>query len=118
MTVKINAIDQIIERDERNNFYNFTVRIDNAQFSDFLVFPNPAIDFMTLFLRDENFSGVVTMTISDVKGNIRYSEEGFRKREEEFIRKFDVSQLGAGLYVLSLDFQFGGKKSILFYTGL
>jgi len=101
LTVILDPNSQYLERDKRNNFKEIAVEIDNSQFEDESIFPNPVNDELNIFLRGSQRRGDIFVEISDLYGRSYLSEKRFRKTDEFFTR-VDVSGLRAGTYVATI----------------
>ncbi len=97
------------ERDKRNNFHDFTFKIDNANLVANQAYPNPVQDQVKVFLKDKGQSGIFIASIHDYVGRT-YHEQQFFKNEEEFLFQVDVPDLPTGLYILSLRFERNGDQ--------
>lgn len=106
---------KFLEMDKRNNIHTIEVTVDNTNLSDALVFPNPANDFIRVFLRDRRLGGDFFVEISDLLGRTYSSKKQFKNDDELFV-EVDVSSLQYGTYVLTLVFMDHNdlSKSILF----
>ena len=115
MTVLIDPDGKILERDERNNFHNISVTVDNSSLDDFILFPNPATDQVKIFLREPRASGKVSVLISDYYGRIVGTKNLFKNENQELFTSIDISDLPAGMYIVSIDIRFGMNRAISFY---
>ncbi len=115
MTVLIDPSGKILERDERNNFHNLRVIVDNSSLNDFILFPNPVTDQVKIFLRDPRASGKVSIIISDYHGRIFMTKDLFKIEDQELFTSIDVRQLPSGMYIVSFDIRFGTNRAISFY---
>lgn len=103
LTAVLDPNSKILEQDKRNNFYATELVINNDQFTDLVLFPNPAQDRIKIFARDRAKGGDITMQIVDYMGRIFLEEERF-KNGDEFFAEMDISALPAGLYYFNLRF--------------
>lgn len=92
---------KILERDKRNNFHEIALTVDNAQFEDVVLFPNPVQNRLKVFVRDRTKGGEIRLQISDYLGRL-YSNEKKFKNDDEFFAEMDVDFLPQGLYVLNV----------------
>lgn len=107
LTAILDPDSKIQERDKRNNFHSIDLTVDNSQFSDVLLFPNPANDRLKVFARDRGRGGDITLQIVDYMGRIYYEEKKF-KNGEEFFAEVDIDFLAAGLYFLNVRYDRDG----------
>ena len=104
LTVILDPKSQFLERDKRNNFHEIEVTVDNSQFSDQLIFPNPVGEELTIFLRDNIRRGDIYIEINDLYGRSFLSEKKFKK-SEEFFTRVDVTDLPTGTYYVSVSIE-------------
>ena len=107
LTAVLDPDSKIQERDKRNNFHTIDLTVDNAQFSDILLFPNPANDQLKVFARDKVRGGDITLQIVDYMGRIYYEEKKF-KSGDEFFADVSIDFLEAGLYFLNVRYDRDG----------
>ncbi len=107
LTAVLDPDSKIQERDKRNNFHAMNLVIDNSQFSDMLLFPNPANDRLKVFARDRVRGGDITLQIVDYMGRIYYEEKKF-KSDDEFFAEVEIGFLEAGLYFLNVRYNRDG----------
>ena len=107
LTAVVDPDSKVIERDKRNNFHEIALTVDNSQFSDILLFPNPANDQLKVFARDGARGGDITLQIIDYMGRIYYEEKKF-KRGDEFFAQVNIEFLAAGLYYLNVRYDRDG----------
>ena len=98
-----------LERDKRNNFHDFSIRIDNSNLVSNEAYPNPFQNTIKVFLKDRGQSGIFIASIHDYIGRT-YHEQQFFKNEEEFLFQVDVPDIPTGLYILSLRFERNGDQ--------
>lgn len=103
LVAQIDPDQQIIERTEQNNNYLVEVEIDNSQFQDLTLFPNPVQEETFLFYRDRLTRGAYTVRVFRYDGVEVLRDRGF-KNSEEILRPLDVSSLSPGFYIAYLDF--------------
>ena len=103
LTVILDPNSEYLERDKRNNFHEYVVTVDNTQYQDQLLFPNPAEDRIKIFLRERGLGGDVEISVYDLYGRLMITEDRF-KRNEEFFVELDVSQLPPGTYGVAVYF--------------
>ena len=104
LTAVLDPDSKILERDKRNNFHATALSVDNAQFSDVLLFPNPVRNNLRVFIRDRFRSGEIRLLISDYLGRTYTNEKKF-KNGDEFFAEMDVNFLPQGLYVLNVFYE-------------
>lgn len=115
LVAEVDADGEVIERTEQNNLSITRITIDNSQFEDLILFPNPAIDDLFIFYRDRQITGSFTIQIFRYDGVQVLSDRG-NKISDEFLRKLDVSALNRGLYLALIDFeQRNFTKTFKFY---
>jgi len=107
LTAVVDPDSKVIERDKRNNFHAIDLTVDNSQFSDVLLFPNPANDQLKVFARDRARGGDITLQIVDYLGRIYYEEKKF-KRGDEFFAVVDIEFLADGIYYLNVRYDRDG----------
>lgn len=107
LTAIVDPASKVVERDKRNNFHPIDITVDNSQFSDVLLFPNPANDRLKVFARDKARGGDITLQIVDYMGRIYYEQKKF-KNDEEFFAEVDIDFLAAGLYFLNVRYDRDG----------
>ncbi len=107
LTAVLDPDSKIQERDERNNFHMIALTVDNSQFSDVLLFPNPANDRLKVFARDKARGGDITLQIVDYMGRIYFEQKKF-KNGEEFFAEVEIGFLAAGLYYLNVRYDRDG----------
>ncbi|GEM_PF-2237858 len=107
LTAVLDPDSKIQERDKRNNFHAIDLTVDNSQFSDVLLFPNPANDRLKVFARDRARGGDITLQIVDYMGRVYYEEKKF-KGGDEFFAEVDIAFLTAGLYYLNVRYDRDG----------
>ena len=103
LTAILDPNSTIIERDKRNNFHTLIIEVDNSNLADYSIFPNPADDFIRIFIRDSRRGGEVSLEVSDLLGRQYGYAERF-KIGDELIFDFDVSTLDHGPYILTVFF--------------
>ena len=114
LTARLDPAGNIIERDKRNNSDVIELTIDNSDYSDAVIFPNPAKEILRVFFRDTNSTGDVFFEISDLTGRQYSSVKNFKSREELFV-ELSLTHLKHGTYVLTVYFELSEKKiSFLF----
>ena len=104
LTAALDPNSLIQERDKRNNFHDLTIIVDNSSLADNLLFPNPVRDQVKVFLRDNNNSGDLTVSITDYLGRTYLTQENY-KGEDELFLKLDAAHLSAGLYILTIEYK-------------
>ncbi|MEM6377836.1 MAG: T9SS type A sorting domain-containing protein [Bacteroidota bacterium] len=104
LVAEIDADGEVIERTEQNNLSITVITIDNSQFQDLSLFPNPTQDDLFVFFRDTQITGAFTVRIFRYDGVEVLADQG-NKIGEEFLRKLDVSNLNRGLYLALIDFE-------------
>ena len=107
LTAVLDPDSKIQERDKRNNFHAIDLTVDNSQFSDVLLFPNPANNRLKVFARDRARGGDITLQIVDYMGRVYYEEKKF-KGGDEFFAEVDIDFLAAGLYYLNVRYDRDG----------
>ncbi len=114
LTAVLDPNSKILEQDKRNNFYATELSVNNDQFSDLTLFPNPATDQIRIFNRDRARGGDITLQIIDLTGRIYQTEKRF-KNGDEFIAEMDVRSVPQGVYFLNLYFERDGEgESFMF----
>lgn len=114
LTILLDPDGTILERDKRNNIYVLNLTIDNSGYADITIFPNPASEYLRVFLRDKQLSGQVYFDISDLLGRQYTSTKNFKSREEIFV-ELDLHALRYGPYILTITFEKINKtESFLF----
>ncbi|MBX2815767.1 MAG: zinc-dependent metalloprotease [Saprospiraceae bacterium] len=103
LSVILDPNSEYLERDKRNNFHEFNVVVDNSQYDDQLIFPNPFGDQLKVFLRESNLGGDVEINVVDLLGRIVITEDRF-KRSGEFFAEVDTAALPSGTYVVTVFF--------------
>lgn len=101
LTAALDPESIFLERDKRNNFHSINIEVDNNQFSDGVLFPNPADDRLKIFVRDKAKGGDITLQVVDYMGRVYYEEKKF-KRADEFFAEVAIDFLPAGLYILNV----------------
>jgi len=101
LTAVLDPNSEILERDKRNNFHAIDLTVDNAQFEDVVLFPNPVQNRLKVFVRDRTKGGEIRLQISDYLGR-QYSNEKRFKNGDEFFAEMDVDFLPQGLYILNV----------------
>lgn len=115
LVAEIDADSEVIEQTERNNLSTTKITINNEQFEDLSLFPNPAQEELFVFFRDRQINGAFTVRIFRYDGVEVLADQG-NKIGEEFLRKLDVSALNRGLYLALIDFeQRNFTKTFKFY---
>lgn len=115
LVAEIDADGEVIERTEQNNLSTTKITIDNSQFGDLVLFPNPAVDDLFIFYRDTQITGAFSIRVFRYDGVEVLSDRG-NKISEEFLRKLDVSALNRGVYLALIDFeQRNFTKTFKFY---
>lgn len=109
LTAVLDPDSKILERDKRNNFHIINLTVDNSQFSDVILFPNPTTDRLKVFVRNKTNGGKVTIEIVDHLGRVFYQEEKF-KNDEEFFAEISTGLLPTGLYILNLRYDRDGTS--------
>jgi hypothetical protein len=107
LTAVLDPESKILERDKRNNFYAQSINVDNSQFADIVLFPNPVNNRLKVFARNKANGGDVTLEIVDHLGRVYYQEKKF-KNDTEFFAELTVDFLPAGLYILNLRYDRDG----------
>ena len=114
LTAVLDPASTVLERDKRNNIHVIEVVVDNSFLADELLFPNPVLDRVKVFLRDPGSSGEVLVEVTDLRGRTYSSFKDFKSRDE-FLVEADISELEYGTYVLTLLFKRNDlRKSFLF----
>lgn len=108
LTGRLDPRGGIIERDKRNNDSALEIIVDNSRYLDAQIFPNPAKDFLKVFIRDKNLRGDVFYEISDLYGRQYFSIKNFKSREELFV-ELDLDGLHRGPYILTVYFELSDK---------
>lgn len=103
LTAKIDPEGKILETHKDNNQTWFTLRINNSDLEDQVLYPNPTNGSLRLFLRENSINQDIKITISDTYGRQLYSKDYFKNGTELFI-EVDVSFLETGLYTLNADY--------------
>lgn len=117
LTILLDPRNAILERDKRNNILDLNIRIDNSYLADMTIFPNPATDYLRVFLRDRQLSGQVQISISDLYGRPYNSIRSFKSKEELFV-ELDLGDLHDGTYILTVTFEkIDRTESFLFIKG-
>ena len=101
LTAVLDPDSKIQERDKRNNFFEIELVVDNSQFENAVLFPNPAQDRLKIFVRDRGRGGDIYLQVVDYLGRI-YSETKRFKSGDEFFAEVDISHLTEGLYILNV----------------
>ena len=114
LTTALDPNSKILERDKRNNFHRIDIAVDNSQFSDVVLFPNPVQNRIKVFIRDRFRGGKITMQIVDRMGRIILEEERF-KNQDEFFTEMDVLDLSFGFYLLNIRYDRDGGESQPFW---
>jgi hypothetical protein len=70
--------------------------INNIGTSVISIYPNPATDFVVINIATENFAGAM-ITITDTKGRTV-----IEKMISSSNSKLDISNLGSGVYIISI----------------
>lgn len=109
LTASLDPDSKILERDKRNNFHVITLTVDNSQFDDVVLFPNPTVDRLKVFVRNKTNGGKITIEIVDHLGRVYYQEKKF-KNDEEFFAEISTGLLPAGLYILNLRYDRDGTS--------
>lgn len=104
LVAELDSRQNVIERTEKNNKFSIEVAIDNSQFQDLVLFPNPAQTEVFLFLRDRLSRGDYTVRVFRHDGVEVLEERGY-KSSEELLRPINVSALPTGFYIAFLDFE-------------
>jgi subtilisin family serine protease len=109
--VHVDPLNRIVESDEQNNYLAVPVdtlvdipydtvetsRINKSKQSDFEVFPNPAIESITVNYPEQDLKKI---TISDVLGKVKMQRTLESKSNAIEI---DVSNYASGLYIIQLE---------------
>ncbi|MEM1121207.1 MAG: T9SS type A sorting domain-containing protein [Bacteroidota bacterium] len=104
LTAVLDPNSRVLEQDKRNNFYSTELIINNDQFEDFLLFPNPVDEKLKVFARDRRKGGDILLQVVDHLGRI-YLEEARFKNDDEFFAEMNVSSLQPGVYFINLVFE-------------
>jgi len=80
--------------------YQTEVFINNVlnKISDILVFPNPAGDFVKIYINNPDRE-LKILEIRDINANLKYSEIFYEKRHN---KQINISDYPAGMYIISL----------------
>jgi len=114
LTAVLDPNSKVLEQDKRNNFYSTALNVNNDQFSDLTLFPNPATNQIRIFNRDRAKGGDITLQIVDFAGRVYQTEKRF-KNGDEFFAEMDVRSIPQGVYFLNLYFERDGEgKSFMF----
>ena len=103
MTVILDPNSEILEQDKRNNIHTLNIEVDNSDFSDEVLFPNPVDDRLRIFFRDRRLRGEVRIEISDLLGRSHTSVRKFKNEDELFV-EMETASLRYGTYVVTLVF--------------
>jgi len=115
LTAVLDPESTIIERDKRNNFHDLTLTLDNSNLTGNIIFPNPALNTIKLFLRDKINIGNMNVSIADYLGRVYQTDTAY-KGNEEFLYEIDVADLAPGIYILTLDYiTSGNNQSFVLY---
>lgn len=109
LVAEIDSERKVIERTERNNKTNTIVTVDNTSLEDVLIFPNPAVDEVKLFFRNDKVKGAFKIRIFGYDGRFYRQVEGF-KNQDEYFQLLEVGALQPGLYILSVDFELSNTE--------
>ncbi len=101
LTAVLDPDSKILERDKRNNFHAIDLTVNNDQFEDVVLFPNPVQNRLKVFVRDRSKGGEIRLQISDYLGRLYTNEKKF-KNDDEFFAELDVDFLPQGLYILNV----------------
>lgn len=105
----------IIERDKRNNFHVLNLSLDNSNLTSNIIFPNPALSTIKLFLRDKINIGNLNISIADYLGRVYQTQTAYKGSEEELF-ELDVAYLPPGLYIVTLNYiTSGNSQSYVLY---
>lgn len=105
----IDANGEVVERSEKNNLALTTVKVDNSQFDDGLLFPNPVHNEVKVFLRTAEAFQRLNIRIYRYDGRLMMKQQDF-KNQKEFFRVMDISSFQPGLYLLTVDFEKSDKS--------
>ncbi len=103
MTVILDPTSEILEQDKRNNIHSLKIDVDNSDFSDEVLFPNPVEDRLRIFFRDRRLRGDVRIEISDLLGRTYTSVRKFKNEDELFV-DVETTSLRYGTYIVTLVF--------------
>ncbi len=118
LTAILDPNSKIQERDKRNNAHEFQITVDNSNFDDIALFPNPVDDELKIFIRDDSRGGDITVQVADYLGRVFLEEERFKK-SGEFFASINTAGLQDGLYVLNIIFERDEENQALrFIKGL
>ncbi|MCB0630437.1 MAG: T9SS type A sorting domain-containing protein, partial [Lewinella sp.] len=111
----IDSDNEIIEVTEKNNTFISSLSIDNSSLSDLVVFPNPALDELKVFLRNEKDRGDLYIQIYRYDGRLVWEKKGF-KSQNEYFQLLDISQLSSGMYIVQINFlEADGRYAVKFF---
>lgn len=82
---------------------------DGFQFEDLQVFPNPTNDVLNISF-NSNSDAAYKLTVSDVLGQIAYTEQGNAKSDFN-LTSINLNKLIKGIYFLT--FEMGGDKTVM-----
>ena len=117
LTAVLDPSSTIQERDKRNNFFEIDLTVDNSQFSDVVLFPNPTTDLLKIFVRNRFRGGEIQLQVTDYMGRVFKEEKRF-KGGDEFFAEMSVADLAAGLYIFNVNYvRDGESESFLFIKG-
>jgi len=115
LSVVLDPDATIIERDKRNNFHSLDLSIDNSNLTGNIIFPNPALNTVKLFLRDKINIGNMNVSIADYLGRVYQTETAY-KGDEELLYEVDVTNLTPGVYIITLNYiTSGNSQSFVLY---
>lgn len=109
LIAEIDSERKVIERTERNNKAYTIITVDNTSLENVLIFPNPAVDEVKLFFRNDKVKGAFKIRIFGYDGRFYRQVEGFKNRDEYF-QLLEVGALQPGLYILRVDFELSNTE--------
>ncbi|MDB2385417.1 T9SS type A sorting domain-containing protein [Polaribacter sp.] len=81
----------------RSNLYNQSLSVDNFEFSDLSIYPNPAVDEVNL---KWNYSDNASIRIYNTQGRLVFYDKGLNLLNGH---KIDVSAFNSGMYFVKLN---------------
>lgn len=115
LVATIDARFEITETTEANNRFIQSIEIDNSHLADLSLFPNPAEESISLFLRSPQTSGRYTIKVFSPTGAQLIQTQGLQSGPE-ILHQLNVSQLSEGIYLAHIEFENKGiQRSLRFF---
>ena len=102
------SLDEIMSTKSVNSLSDSVTDINTASFASLTLYPNPAVDFVTVSFNN-SIMEPVKLRIFNASNGITYKQIVTNKSDTYFTQKLDMNNLAIGTYILEI--QQGGLKT-------